>query len=127
MHGFHSHGGHSATPVICRTACRLKLNFTAVMGSAVRAVCGSEAKGVLGFSRGVDLAPSISWSAKDKPLMEFTSKLGFSSPIVLVRGKRRVFLKFTDRMGFAPLLFWRVAEDISSMGFILSVVTPRPT
>ena len=97
------------------------------MGSAVRAVCGGEAKGILGFSRGVDLAPSIYWSVKSTKPMEFMIDVVFSSPTVFVRGKRRVFLKFTDRMGFAPLLFWRVAEDISSMGFILSVVTPRPT
>jgi len=75
MHGFHHPGGHSTTPVICRTACRNGLEFTSGMGSAVRAVCGSEAKGILGFSRGVDLAPSISWSAKDSITLEFSTNM----------------------------------------------------
>jgi hypothetical protein len=80
----------------------------------------------MGFRGSMDLAPSISWSAKDRRLMEFTSKVGFSSPTVPVRGKLKVGMGYIFPLGFAPLLSWRVAEDKRCMGFIIMVVTPRP-
>lgn len=88
---------------------------------------GGEAIGYMGFRYGMDLTPSISWSAKDRSSLDFRSMLVSSSPTVLVRGKRRPCMGFNPALGFAPLLSWWVAEDRASLDFNVGLVTPRPS